>query len=695
MATIVARPQHLAQSQTPPPFASALTLNTSRAGPVPVPNKHLQPLSPGSPPTPPKSPPTRCLSIQTSSILYPPETFPPLIDSPRVYSLDGDSFAAALDHIASQPLPEPKQVFPWLHGLHSDNQVQVAYFVARRRALMKTPTCIRGITVVKLGGDLTRARIKGAISPDELLSSLNEPEPTFLDVDPRQGFSVRNFQIQVAKLAQLSDIVVYGDQDAKEEDLHELARQVSRAQRRWRLDNDISDEESLFHTFILRCPFLELERLYPELIAVDSQSQFTGKVVDFFQCERIEMCTMSRASEIAPNVFLGPTPDQNINWGETSRPEEYPFDLFIEASDLASVPDQRALTQLSEKLEKTDEPQTLEFPSSGSVVPQNWSTQEVEETINTCRWMKSLADPIDDNETTPNDDDREIPADKDGDIEMTSTSKQSSPRRRRKILIHCADGYTESSLLALTYFMFVEGVPVDEAWLRLHCEKQRNFFAYPSDVSLLSGLQQRLLSHSPKVRGVTPTSSAPWLARMDGSLPSRILDYMYLGNLAHANNPDLLRAMGIRQVLSVGEALSWSEEEQKRWGYGNLLLVDQVQDNGVDPLTEEFHPCLDFISRGKMLGTATLVHCRVGVSRSATICIAEVMRTKKLSLPRAYCFVRARRLNVIIQPHLRFSYELLKWEETQQSRRREPLRRELEWASIAREIALMNRPYSR
>jgi dual specificity MAP kinase phosphatase len=59
------------------------------------------------------------------------------------------------------------------------------------------------------------------------------------------------------------------------------------------------------------------------------------------------------------------------------------------------------------------------------------------------------------------------------------------------------------------------------------------------------------------------------------------------------------------------------------------------------------------------------------------------------------CFVRARRLNVIIQPHLRFVYELLKWDEQQQQKRREPLRRELEWASVAREIALMNKPYSR
>lgn len=95
------------------------------------------------------------------------------------------------------------------------------------------------------------------------------------------------------------------------------------------------------------------------------------------------------------------------------------------------------------------------------------------------------------------------------------------------------------------------------------------------------------------------------------------------------------------------------------------------------------------------------MHCRVGVSRSATICIAEVMRSRRLSFPRAYCFVRARRLNVIIQPHLRFVYELLKWEELlgcggdHSHDGACSFKRELEWAEIAREIALMNRPYAR
>lgn len=71
------------------------------------------------------------------------------------------------------------------------------------------------------------------------------------------------------------------------------------------------------------------------------------------------------------------------------------------------------------------------------------------------------------------------------------------------------------------------------------------------------------------------------------------------------------------------------------------------------------------------------------------------MRSEAFSFPRAYCYVRARRLNVIIQPHLRFTYELLKWEETLCLRRGEKPRRELEWPMVAKEIAALNKPYAR
>jgi dual specificity MAP kinase phosphatase len=199
-------------------------------------------------------------------------------------------------------------------------------------------------------------------------------------------------------------------------------------------------------------------------------------------------------------------------------------------------------------------------------------------------------------------------------------------------------------------------VPAHEAWLRLHCDKKRNFFAYPTDVAFLCHIQGRLLQESPATQSTDPSEIGDphWFHNMDGSFPSRILPYLYLGNLNHANNPELLRELGIKRVLSIGEAVNWTDADRANWGPDNLMYIDNVQDNGIDPLCQEFDRCLDFIGRssrfvaslqfpyansfaeqGKRDGTATLVHCRVGVSRSASICIAEVMASKNLSFPRA------------------------------------------------------------
>ncbi|MCJ1414068.1 tyrosine/serine/threonine protein phosphatase pps1 [Xylographa parallela] len=695
MATLVVQQTPIRQSRSPPPHPHGLTLDTSKFKATPIPNKHIPYCSPGpapstqlrTPATPPASPPSRQHSIPTFSILHPVDQYAKVIENPPVYSINADTLSRAIHSAASQPLPDPKLVFPWLHGLHPENQIQLAFFIARRKALRKTPTEIRGITIVKADGDISKSKLKGALAPQELLSPDGLKDPAFYDIDPKEGFSVRNFQIQAAKMAMVSDIIVYGDEGATMEEVRSLAKKFSRAQKAYR-ENLVREglDTQMFSTFVVSDPFSEFEENHPELVAINSKEEVTGNVMDFFQCERQEMCTMSKASEISNNVWLGPTPESTLCPSSDAESDPQGFDIYIEASDIARNPDKKTLNRIAEL--SNSSPQNLEFPSSGSIMPPTWSHTEVDGLLDTCKWIYRLANPG----LTPNSSD-DGGQDSDGDIPM----KILFPRPRR-ILIHCTDGYTESSLLALTYFMYAECIPVHDAWIRLHCEKMRNFFSYPSDVALLTSIQPRIIQESPLGQGGIPSSSPDeplWLKRIDGSLPSRILPYMYLGNLNHANNPELLIAMGIRRVLSVGEPVGWSEEKMRRWGAENLLLVDRVQDNGVDPLTDDFDRCLEFIQKGKAEGTATLVHCRVGVSRSATICIAEVMASMGLSFPRAYCFVRARRLNVIIQPHLRFAYELLKWEEVQQLKRGNPIRRELEWATIAREIAAMNKPYTK
>lgn len=223
------------------------------------------------------------------------------------------------------------------------------------------------------------------------------------------------------------------------------------------------------------------------------------------------------------------------------------------------------------------------------------STGEVDGLLCMCRWIYHLTH----SQNPPSSSPLEDP---DGDIQMTSLS----PSKPGKVLIHCADGYTESTLLCIAYYMYAEGVPVHTAWLQMHCNRGRNFFAYPSDLALLTSIQARLLAESPVwsdrsiPKGVD--ESPAWLGRMDGSMPSRILPYMYLGNLTHANNPEMLRGMGIRRILSIGEAVSWNHKEKEQWGPENLALINKVQDNGIDPLTDEFERCLEFIGKGSSSG---------------------------------------------------------------------------------------------
>ncbi|KAF5870385.1 putative pps1 dual specificty phosphatase protein [Botrytis fragariae] len=676
------------RSSSPPhshpltPTLSLDSINSSSAFPIPIPNKHLPVCPPGptpseKPDTPPNSPPTKELSLSQRSILYPPVNYNSrYIDASIIYEIDAAGVAAALEHLAGQPLPDPSQVFPWFHGLHPSNHIQQAFFIARRRTLRRTPKCIRGITIVKADGDLTSSRLKGAITPDEFLKFGITTE--FQEVDPKEGFSVRNFQIQAAKSAMVSDIIVYGEDSRNVE---RLAREIAAAQQAVRETHfNQGHEIAQYNTFICTSAFSEFEENCPQIVSVDSRARWTGEVMDFFHQERVEMCAMTKASEIDHNVWLGPTPDGYSETRQASSGGE--FDILIECNDLGQINPR----ELQDIAEGRSSKRQLGFPSSGMIQPPSWEHEQADGILETCKWIYNLSRGI-------------SPEDEDGDVDLITKTKE------RKILIHCTDGYTESTLLGLAYFTYATGLSIPKAWLELHTSKKRNFFAYPQDVSLLTTIAPRLLSESPvhkrsSLLDITDLAKEEpeWIKCMDGSLPSRVTDYMYLGNLGHANNPDLLRRLGIKQILSVGETATWKDGEMNKWGKDNVMVIQRVQDNGVDPLTDEFERCLDFIERGKLNNTATLVHCRVGVSRSATICIAEVMRTMHLSFPRAYCFVRARRLNVIIQPHLRFSYELLKWEEKLKMSGGKFggkwKGRELEWADIAREIAEMNRPYS-
>ena len=334
---------------------------------------------------------------------------------------------------------------------------------------------------------------------------------------------------------------------------------------------------------------------------------------------------MSRPSEIAHNVWLGLNPDDHPEpeavveeGGYRSR-----WDVLIETSDVAMYPHPSSLPVGSKFLEVGFHPYRMEFPSSGSTLPSDWTDADMDGLVDMCRWMYRLA------HNTSDDDKKLAPKTEDwvdvqhnndenrgDDGEHSTDHARSAMSSRvpsgRRILIHSADGYTESSFLALAYIMYAEGIAAHEAWLRLHRDRGRNFFAYQPDLAVLLRSQHHLVKASPMaVRTMARTMAGAgaddddddkptcgeipdWLMRMDGSFPSRILSYLYLGNLNHANNAHMLSQLGIRQVLSVGEPLSWTLSDRLEFA-GETMFVSGVQDNGIDPLSAEFGRCLEFI----------------------------------------------------------------------------------------------------
>jgi dual specificity MAP kinase phosphatase len=202
----------------------------------------------------------------------------------------------------------------------------------------------------------------------------------------------------------------------------------------------------------------------------------------------------------------------------------------------------------------------------------------------------------------------------------------------------------------------------------------------------------------------------------------------------HASNAYMLHALGITHVVSVGECAlvpppntgcagtattpgtikhssdagpSSSAERrgslyiEEREGRIKVLDIKGICDDGIDTLAPQLAPICEWIDRAREQGGKVLVHCRVGVSRSATVTIAYVMKHLGITLVEAYLIVRSRRLSVLIQPNMRLMYNLCGWEVKlatdraagDPERLRTELARCVNWPYLAREVHLLNEKY--
>ncbi|CCG25207.1 dual specificity protein phosphatase [Candida orthopsilosis Co 90-125] len=805
-------------------------------------------------------------------------------------------------HYFNSSLPPTNEMFPWLHGLHEDNFAQRSFFLHQQQqqqqklglandnnifmdyktAKPKNSSFLMCVTdeslpveihnTVRLVEilqkiDVSKSEIRDIVvliwksidhekvgnnfsyKEDEEMIDLLTADciklnvvPFFLNLDPDRGISLRNFQIQVAKLSTCSDFVVYG---IDPEITQSIARVLWLAQRDEEQSSGISTPErkvyildELFHeayeqmdTVSLNAPlrsFFHFSKLSTTNLNYKLKDPLLLWDNNFQLREKIETTMMSTATKICQNVYVGNFWDHQIMVYYLQRNKsvnssissaairgyssprnslmsqncessqdyinmlplpKFNYKLFIQCHSDASFPD---LTELAELLfkytisshdsEEIDESHHLSFPPSGSIGIGDCKRDNLRSVVNICKL-----------------------------IYLYSSSMSS---RGLGSLIYCSDGYTESSLLVFCYLMYALNLPLDEVMLKLHCTYERPFYIFNSDVVILRKLEPLLRKYSPLVKqgamnwgemeeissaeineillgapkkntnakfghifndddsSLSDESSSSseenddddeaievqkfaidWVKEVEGSIPSKILPYLYLGSLKHASCLPLLNKLGIKKVISVGESLPWlngykfrkyneitvdeSDENIEiidihpkhrhrnpnlHWNttIDTIMKVNNLEDDGIDELSEQLPKILDFINQEYIKtggNTKILVHCRVGVSRSATVVIAEIMRRFQVSLPMAYLYVRVRRLNIIIQPNLRFMYELFKWEQdVKQTKSRQSKNsddsggdddgnverryhdgtfylREIDWFIMCREIMKLNLPY--
>ncbi|TKS83562.1 Dual specificity protein phosphatase 10 [Collichthys lucidus] len=141
----------------------------------------------------------------------------------------------------------------------------------------------------------------------------------------------------------------------------------------------------------------------------------------------------------------------------------------------------------------------------------------------------------------------------------------------------------------------------------------------------------------------------------ENAVVSPILPFLFLGNERDAQDLDLLLRLNIGYVVNVTTHLPLYHVNSGL-RYKRLPATDNSKQN----LRQYFEEVFEFIEEAYQSGQGVLVHCQAGVSRSATVVIAYLMKHTLMTMTDAYKYVRSRR--PVVSPNLNFMGQLLEFE---------------------------------
>nr|XP_056718446.1 dual specificity protein phosphatase 16 [Euleptes europaea] len=137
--------------------------------------------------------------------------------------------------------------------------------------------------------------------------------------------------------------------------------------------------------------------------------------------------------------------------------------------------------------------------------------------------------------------------------------------------------------------------------------------------------------------------------------PTRILPHLYLGCQRDVLNKELMKQNDIGYVLNASNTCPKPDCIPD----SHFLRVP-VNDSFCEKIFPWLDKSVDFIEKAKASNGRVLVHCLAGISRSATIAIAYIMKRMDMSLDEAYRFVKEKRPT--ISPNFNFLGQLLDFE---------------------------------
>uniref|UniRef100_A0A673CIQ0 Protein phosphatase Slingshot homolog 1 n=1 Tax=Sphaeramia orbicularis TaxID=375764 RepID=A0A673CIQ0_9TELE len=142
------------------------------------------------------------------------------------------------------------------------------------------------------------------------------------------------------------------------------------------------------------------------------------------------------------------------------------------------------------------------------------------------------------------------------------------------------------------------------------------------------------------------------LGQMDKA--TLIFDHVYLGSEWNASNLEELQETGVGYILNVTREID--NFFPGTFSYHNIRVYDEETTD----LLAHWNDTYNFIVKAKKNHSKCLVHCKMGVSRSASTVIAYAMKEFGWSLEKAYNFVKQKRS--ITRPNPAFMRQLAEYE---------------------------------